>query len=286
MTRSLIGLILLTLAAEPKPDDRHGDFVKQGEFKGKKILFVNYDSVEPNEKYVPDVLRKMGFTVEVRVAPEKLPDLMAYDQLWMVSSCGDSGKFGAADVERIVKFTRAGKGFYSLSDNVPCITQGSMVGKALHGIELSGDYQGEKTIHVVPPGTIKKMVDEAFAKDDYGKLAELRRAGYLNGKLYAEDHELLSGITTIYEGITLCHMSDSPDLEVILRASDNQSLVAVSTREGERVVHDCGFTRLFYRWEEHAATSTQWYQNVAAYLMGKQRADLPKTVATERPTKR
>jgi len=53
-----------------------------------------------------------------------------------------------------------------------------------------------------------------------------------NGKLYAEDHELLTGITQLYEGITLCHMTESPDLDVILRASDNQSLVAVSKKQG------------------------------------------------------
>ena len=69
-------------------------------------------------------------------------------------------------------------------------------------------------IHVVPPGRVKQMVDEAMKKGDMEKLAGLRRAGYLDGKLYAEDHELLSGIEEIYEGITVAAQTPSADLEV------------------------------------------------------------------------
>jgi hypothetical protein len=219
----------------------------------------------------------MGFTVDVLVAPPKLPALDGYDQFWMVSSCSSDFGFGPADADRVVAFVRAGKGFYNVMDNVPCIIQGTKVGQKLHNISMSGDYYGDKVVNVVSPGTVKKMIDEAMKKGDLGELAKLRHAGFLNGKLYAEDHELLSGITQLYEGITLCHMTESPDLDVILRASDNQSLVAVSKKKGERVIHDCGFTRMFYHWEANAKTSTQWYQNIAAYLMGKLRKDLPQS---------
>jgi hypothetical protein len=250
------------------------NFVQQGEFSGKKILFVNYDNVEPNEKYVPQILRNMGFAVDVKVAPPKLPDLHGYDQLWVVSSCGSQFGFGPADAERVAKFVQGGKGLYNVMDNVPCVIQGTLIGQKLHGITMTGDYIGQQVVNVVPAGTVKKMVEAAMKKGDMEELAKLRHAGYLDGKLYAEDHELLTGITHLYEGITLCHMSESPDLDVILRASDNQSLVAVSKKSGEKVVHDCGFTRMFYNWEANAATSTRWYQNVATFLMGKHRKDL------------
>jgi hypothetical protein len=271
MSRALACLALLLTTASFA-----ADFTHAGEFEGKRILFVNYDSIEPNQQYVPGILKKMGFAVDVEVSPKALPALGKYDQLWMVSSCGGMGgaAFGKGDVDRIAAFVKAGKGFYNLMDNVPCITEGQQVAKKLYGVDITGDYIGQQVIHVVSAGTVKKLVDEAMKKGDVEGLAKLRRAGWLNGKLYAEDHELLTGITELYEGITLCHMTDSTDLEVILRASDNQSLVAVSKRDGEKVVTDCGFTRLFHMWEQNAATSTKWYQNVAAYLQGKQRADL------------
>jgi hypothetical protein len=249
-------------------------FIQRGEFAGKKILFINYDDIEPNEKYVPGILRDLGFTVDVKVAPKALPPLDGYDQLWMVSSCASAYNFGDAEAERVVRFVKKGKGFYNVMDNVPCVIQGTLAGQKLHGISMSGNYIGQQVINVVSPGAVKKMFEEAMKKGDMNKLTELRRAGFLNGKLYAEDHELLNGISKLYEGITLCHMTESPDLDVILRASDNQSLVAVSKKEGEKVIHDCGFTRMFYQWEANAQTSTHWYQNVATYLMGKQRKDL------------
>src|SRR5258706_4487893 len=202
MRRFALCLLALVVSLDARADDRHGDFAQQGEFAGKKVLFVNYDNLEPNEKYVPGILRGMGFTVDVKVATPKLPALDGYDQLWMVSSCSSAFDFGDADAERIASFVRKGKGFYNVMDNVPCVIQGNVIGRKLHGISMSGDYIGEQVINVVSPGTVKKLVDEAMKKGDIVELAKLRRSGFLNGKLYAEDHELLSGITKLYEGIT------------------------------------------------------------------------------------
>ncbi|MHB8876377.1 MAG: hypothetical protein ACYC8T_22010 [Myxococcaceae bacterium] len=269
-------------AAEPETDkikDAPIDWShRPGEFKGKKILMVTWYSEggtpesAPLDR-VPGVLRRMGFTVDLRVSPKELPPLDGYDQLWLIAGGGGSN-FGAKDLERIQSFLARGKGLYSLNDNTPYTSEGNVLGKGLHGIHMQGGYVGQQMIHVVSPGTVKKLVEEAYASGNLDKLADLRRAGYLNGKLYAEDHELLSGIERIYEGSTICAISASPDLEVILRASDNQSLVAVSTKKGETMLYDCGFTRLYYQWDQHADTATRWYQNVAAYLQGKRRADL------------
>jgi hypothetical protein len=271
MVAALVAFALATslVAAEP------AGYTKRGEFTGKKILFVSYfdQSYTAN---VPPKLRELGFTVDVQVTHAHLPELEKYDQLWMVSSCSQDSVFDQSDVERIQAFVKAGRGFYNLMDNVPCIREGAMVAKVMHGLEVTGDYLGDKPVKVVRPGEVKRMVDEAMKQGDMETLAKIRRAGYLNGQLYAEDHELLSGIKEIYEGVTLCHFSESADVEVILRASDNQPLVGISRRGRENVVHDCGYTRLANRWAEFEEVSSRWYQNVAAYLQGKRRVDLPR----------
>ncbi len=264
-------------AADSPGQARHGDGVKPGEFKGKRILLAVYywegagiDAVPMN--YVPKVLRDLGFTVDVLRQPAHLPDLAKYDECWIVSGTGST--FDVGDVAKLKAYLKQGKGVYVLADNTPYIYEANVIAKAMYGVHLDGDYYGGKVIHVVPPGRVKQMVDEAMKKGDMEKLAGLRRAGYLDGKLYAEDHELLSGIDEIYEGITVAAQTGSNDLEVILRDSANENLVSVSTRPGERLVLDGAFTRLYCGWEANSTTSTHWYRNVAAYLLGKRRADL------------
>ncbi|MBI3182485.1 MAG: hypothetical protein HYZ28_10100 [Myxococcales bacterium] len=270
MRTAILALALTSSLAAANPTQ----YARAGEFRGKRILFVNYFT-EDYSRNVPPKLEELGFRVDVRVTKDHLPNLDAYDQLWMVSDCYGGGRFDESDIRRIAEFVKRGKGFYNLMDNVPCIQEGARVAKALHGLEVKGDYYGDKPVHVVRPGEVKRMVEEAMKKEDMDTLLKLRRAGYLNGKLYAEDHELLTGIERIYEGITLCHLSESPEIEVILRASDNQPLVGISRRGRENVIHDCGYTRLANRWSEFEPISARWYQNVAAYLQGKRRADLP-----------
>jgi hypothetical protein len=255
-----------------------GDWIKPGEFKGKRILIACYywegagaEAVPMN--FVPKVLRDMGFTVDIERSPAHLPDLDKYEEAWIVSGTGST--FDATDVAKLRGFLKRGKGVYLLADNTPYIYEANVAAGAMYGVHLDGGYYGGQVVHVVAPGKVKEMVDEALKKGDMQKLADLRRAGFLNGKLYAEDHELLSGIQEIYEGITVAAQTVSNDLMVILRASDNQNLVSVSRKQGERMVIDGAFTRLYCGWETNAQTSTRWYQNVAAYLAGKRRADLP-----------
>jgi hypothetical protein len=276
MTRILVALSLLTQLAFA---DRHSDWIKDGEFKGKRILIACWywegqgvGGAPMN--HVPQVLRQMGFTVDVLREPKHLPDLGQYDQAWIVSGTGSS--FDKSDVQKLRAFLQRGKGVYVLADNTPYTYEANVIGAELYQTHLQGDYYGGKVVHVVAPGKVKQMVDEAMKKGDMEKLAGLRRAGYLDGKLYAEDHELLSGIEQIYEGITVAAQTPAKDLEVILRDSANENLVSVSTRKGELLVLDGAFTRLYCGWEENTATSTNWYRNVAAYLAGKRRADLPK----------
>jgi hypothetical protein len=276
-----MGVFARVLVLVLLPSLAWADWVKNGEFKGKRILIACYywegaalDSVPMN--HVPQVLRDMGFTVEIQRQPAHLPDLGKYDQVWVVS--GQGSTFDKTDVDKLRDHVKKGRGLYLLADNTPFTYEANVFAGAVYGINLAGGYDGGKVVNVVAPGKVKQMMEEAIKKGDMNKLVELRRAGFFNGQLYAEDHELLSGIQQIYEGITVAAQTTSKDLEVIIRDSANENLVSVSRRPGELVVIDGAFTRLYCGWEANAATSTRWYRNVAAYLAGKRRADLAKEV--------
>jgi len=87
------------------------------------------------------------------------------------------------------------------------------------------------------------------------------------------------GVNFVYEGITLSHFDETPKLKVIMRASDGKPLVGVPTEKGKRVIVDCGFTRYFCDpsspetagYINITAGTLRYGENVAAYLMGKEK---------------
>ena len=267
---------LLALAAVPTLAGRPTELSRSGEFRGKKLLIANYYTEVPTLplERVPPILREMGFTVDIAQNPANLPPLGSYDQLWIISGGGGSS-FGKRDVDALRKFVERGKGLYVLADNTPYTTEMNVVSQALHQFSVSGDYIGMKMVTVMSRSQIEAMIAKATEQGDFEKLAEYRRAGYFNGTFYAEDHELLTGIEKIYEGGTICHPDVTRGLNVILSSSNNLPLVFLPSDRSQHMIYDCGWTRLYYDWDTHAASSTRWYQNVAAYLMGKRRTDLP-----------
>ena len=244
------------------------DWVKKQEYAGKRIILLRYyTGSESNggnrERPFPrvcEVLRTIGFEVDSQAASGSLPDLVNYDQCWIVSSMGGSG-FPSDDIEKIREFLSQGKGVYILADNAPYLDEANRICSKLHGATIQGNYVGEQLIHVAEG-------QQGFTG------AGKKITGIKGGKLWAADHELLSGLKAIYEGITISHLSESPSLHVVLRASNGRPLVSVSTNQNELIVYDCGYTRMFHEWEQNVVSSTRWYQNVAAYLMGKKRRDL------------
>ena len=262
-------LLLALLVAAPTKE-----LSKPSEFTGRRLLIANYYTPSPSLplQHVPAILKEMGFTVEIAQNPPLLPDLEGVDQLWLISGAGTS--LNPRDIAALREYVRSGKGLYVLADNTPYTRQMNDVASALHGFTVSGHYNGMKMVTVMSRGEIERLIEDAKKKGDYDKLAEYRRAGYFNGTFYAEDHELLTGIEQIYEGGTICHPSRTAGLNVILSASNNLPLVFLPNDKKERIVYDCGWTRLYYQWKTHEASSEQWYQNVAAYLMGKRRKDL------------
>jgi hypothetical protein len=249
------------------------DWIKANEFAGKRILMTVHTKADSFFQYVPDVLRSVGFTVDTwKAGAEPLPDLRNYDQCWVVSG-GTANPDLEKHTQSYLDFVGRGKGLYVLSDNEPLFVEANAIAQKLHGATISGNYEGEQLIRVLKPGELRRLSQGALRAGRGGGAGQ--RAGVVGGQLYAEDHELLSGLNALYEGTSISNIAGGRDLEVILQASDGKPLVAVSKRPKERIVYDCGFTRMFYRWEENAVSNARWYQNVAGYLMGKTRSDLP-----------
>ena len=101
------------------------------------------------------------------------------------------------------------------------------------------------------------------------------------GQFEVADHALLTGVNFLFEGITVSHVAKSEKLDAALKASDGQTLIAVSNVPGQRVVIDCGFTRYCHGPEARVSYimktpgTVRLGQNIAAYLAGKDGAKKP-----------
>jgi hypothetical protein len=164
------------------------------------------------------------------------------------------------DYDAIEAFAKSGKGLCLLADNDPFTYEANELAKRLFGASVQGNYQGTRIAYVkngqLTPELIKK----------YG------------GDYEVDPHPLLTGVNFVYEGITISKPSASDKLDVALKASDGNPVVAVSKAPGLRVVIDCGFTRYCHGPSDRVsfirmtAGTTRLAQNIAAYLAGKTEA--------------
>jgi hypothetical protein len=287
------------------PDYRLG---KDNEFKGKKLLFwcgfentgkVFFNKTNPLWK----AWEQLGFTVLVRFGPFRTEWLKDIDQLWILSSgrfelplgvpaetlvaavdllpaAAIPSGFTAAEYKFVVaatldmslsrchplnepayreieKFVKAGKGLCLLSDDDPFLLESNELARRLYGVSVKGNYLADKIAYVrertLPADVIRKF----------------------NGQYEVPDHPLLTGINFLFEGITISNVGASDKLDVALRASDGQPLIAVSKVPGQRVVIDCAFTQFCHgptertSYIQKSAGAVRLAQNIAAYLAGK-----------------
>jgi hypothetical protein len=304
---------------QPAPLDKFGNpsgsnygLGKDGEFKGKKLLFwcayenagrVFFHPTNPLWK----ALEAKGFIVSPVFGKFNPAWLKEADQLWIVSS----GRFeippiltpndvvAAVDLlppqavpsgftvpeykfivgatldvalsprhvldekafKAIEDFVKAGKGLCLLADDEPFTSEADELARRLFGARVSGNYVADKVATVRGHGLTP---------------AEIRKFG---GQFEVDDHALLTDVNFLFEGITISNVSKSDKLEVAMKASDGQTLLAVSKVAGQRVVIDCGFTRYCHGPTERTSYilktpgTVRLAQNIAAYLAGK---DAPK----------
>jgi hypothetical protein len=269
---------------------------RDGQFKGKKLLFwsgyentgkVFFGPTNPLWK----AWERQGFTVIVKFGVFRTEWLSDIDQLWILSTGRfelplgvpaeavvaavdflpvseiPSG-FTAAEYKFIVqatldmslsrvhplneqayraieKFVQSGKGLCLLSDDDPFVVESNELAKRLYGVAVKGNYIADKI---------------AYVRERKLTAAEIRK---------------FKGVNFLYEGITISNVGISDKLEVALKASDGQPLIAVSKIPGQRVVIDCAFTQFCHGPTERtsyilkSAGAVRLAQNIAAYLAGK-----------------
>lgn len=299
----------------PPPLDKFGNPVgpsiglgKDGEFKGKKLLFwcafesagrVFFHQTNPLWK----ALEAKGFVVSPVFGRFNPAWLKEADQLWIVSS----GRFeipGGLTPDLLVEAVAL-----LPAELVPSgftVPEYQFVVKATLDVALSTRHQlDEKAFKAIEDfvkagkGLCLLAEDDPFTAEA-DELARRLFGARVGGNYIADKtagvrgreltpaaaklfrphfetdaHPLLTGVNFLYEGITVSNVSKSDKLDVAMKASDGKTLIAVSKVAGQRVVIDCGFTRYCHGPTERTsyiaktAGTVRLAQNIAAYLAGK-----------------
>lgn len=290
---------------------------QQDEFKGQRILFWGGHTALGKVFFAPSnplwkSLEEMGFSVRREFGAFKTEWLSNTDQLWILSTSTielspmpvtpeqledilkqelarnplSKRPFGWSDrnfllAERadyevslsprfplddtataaIEKFIMTGKGVCLLAANEPYVNEANELANHLYGVNVSGNYSGQRIAY------IRQRELSADVVHKFKSAYEI------------DEHPLLTGVNFIYEGMAVSNVGASDKLEVVMRASDGQPLLAVSKVPGQRVVIDCGFTRYGHGANDETsfilktAGTVRLAQNIAAYLAGKDRRE-------------
>jgi len=186
---------------------------------------------------------------------------------WVVSSeKAPSAKL----VDACVKFQQNGHGLALWADNFPYVATVNPILAKVSKLQVSGNTPGNKVLNVNKRETLSKK-------------GEFKR------------HLLTSGITNLFEGITLCHPTEPYEMEnfsILATSTDGKPCLMCSDyssglpAEQGRIVLDCGFTKLYHNFD--TAGTGRYIRNVCVWLLALDhrlaigaeiQGDIPKTLA-------
>lgn len=240
--------------------DRHGnptgreyDLGRDGAFMGFNILIAQfyYDfQFNGTAMKVPiDELYSKGFQVKhVKTEDECITELASkrYQIAWIISTSHiQNSKF----ISALTAFHSSGGGIFLFAANTPYVCHTSEFLRTKFGITVEGCYHG-------------------------GQIMAYREKGHQETGNFGE-HEIFTGITNLFEGITICHplYSTAASREVfvtIATATDGNSSIAVyeppSTSTDGRLCLDCGFTKLYINMD--SAGTARYIVNASCWLLG------------------
>eukprot|EP01103_Thecamoeba_quadrilineata_P005230 TRINITY_DN15056_c0_g1_i1.p2 TRINITY_DN15056_c0_g1~~TRINITY_DN15056_c0_g1_i1.p2 ORF type:complete len:523 (-),score=137.68 TRINITY_DN15056_c0_g1_i1:77-1645(-) len=232
------------------PIGREYDLGREGAFNIFTILvglFCDYNMEESQfRQNAGKALEDKGFIVEVTKDERKFLQRLEHvdvSSAWIIS--GDKTKnvhqdeFGRA----IKAFREKGRGIAIWADNDPWLLHASVATQFLAKVKLVGNTPGDKTLRVGDGST----------------------------KGHFQRHLLTTGLTQLYEGITICYPQQTEGLEILATSSDGKACMAYVDHdamhpEWGRVVVDCGFTKLYHHWD--SAGTARYVRNVAIWLLG------------------
>jgi uncharacterized protein YegL len=212
--------------------------------RGERILL--YHCPIPDGPVAEAELQRMmaerGVRLEVRHAPayggcdltEAL--LRGYTQLWYLS--GSTPTLTGEQVKLIGDFVRSGNGLAIWADNEPFYADANLLAQALMGSSFAGNVEADR---VMVPGP----------EPSAGRFIE---------------HQLTQGVNNLYEGITICTIRPAPGLTVLGQSHDGQLCLGCFEREGQRIVLDTGFTKLYPDRLHRSAGLGRYLSNIAFWL--------------------
>ncbi|KAL1500173.1 hypothetical protein AB1Y20_012842 [Prymnesium parvum] len=213
------------------------DLSVDGAFNGMAIVVLQlyfFDFSLPSE-----ALQQKGFRVEVHrsvPSPYDLETALKQDdvtQFWLISA--ERAMISNDHVTVIRDFWEAGHGLYIWGDNDPYYYDANVVSKSLIGVEQRGNVTGDQVVTVAATGP------------------------------GVRPHEISTGMTTVYEGITIATIDESPRIKPLIVGSANNVVCAYSDEDGKRMLIDGGFTRLFCKWD--SAGTARYIVNAAGWLV-------------------
>jgi len=231
------------------PVVREYDLGREGAF-GRFSVLVGLFSLDTTEKVFMEgpgaALQQKGFRLTCVTDEGVFADkLKEHDSGWIISS--DTTSLSTPKlVDACVKYHQAGGGLAIWADNDPFFATANAILKKLFpaAIQLTGDTPGDKDLTLGEPDT----------------------AGHFSRTL------LTSGLETLYEGVTICYPASFEKQFSILATSTDQHPCMIFADYDKlephcgRVVIDCGFTKLSFKWD--SAGTGRYVRNVAVWLLG------------------
>jgi hypothetical protein len=223
------------------------DLAVDGAFEGQTIVVLhlytgeNFDFEKPKA-----ALKEKGFSVYRYInqppSPKELEESLSKAcQLWVISNTTQMLTDEHAEV--IKRFFYSGKGVYIWGDNDPYHADADFLANKLIGVTMSGTYMGAQNV--------------TFKTDS-------------NTSGMQKDHLITTGLEYVYEGITISQIHDpQKKMKPLIWSTDGNVVTAIYEDQGQRLIIDGGFTRLYYNWD--TAGTGRYVKNAAAWLVNYER---------------
>lgn len=223
------------------------DLAIDGAFEGQTIVVLhlytgeNFDFEKPKA-----ALKEKGFSVYRYMnqppSPTELEEALSKAcQLWVISTTTQLLNDDHAEV--IKKFFYSGKGVYLWGDNDPYSADANFLAEKLIGVTMSGNYMGSKNVSFKSESNISGM---------------------------QADHLITTGLEYVYEGITIAKIHDANNkMKPLIWSTDGNIVTAIYEDQGQRLIIDGGFTRLYCNWD--TAGTGRYVKNAAAWLVNYER---------------
>lgn len=223
------------------------DLAVDGAFEGQTIVVLHFYTGENFDFEKPKAaLKEKGFSVyrymNQAPSPEDLEKALEKAcQLWVISTSTQMLNDEHAEVIR--QFFYSGKGVYLWGDNDPYHADANFLAQKLIGVSMHGNYYGAKNV--------------SFKSDSSSSGMQA-------------DHLITTGLEYVYEGITISKIED-PDkkMKPLVWSTDGNVVTAIYEDQGQRLIIDGGFTRLYCNWE--TAGTGRYVKNAAAWLVNYER---------------